>query len=119
MHAVLNNSVAVPDGLRGAHLSIGTTLWSDMYLKYDGDGNLFGFERDLLNELSRRASFTYDLSVLDMSPYESWTAGLLQEMKSHDVVTTSYWAITPERTLGGAFSPYGYHDASMILVSYK
>ena len=73
-HAVLNGSLKVEDALAGIHLSFGTGLWSDFYLQQiDTTGELVGFEVDLLNELSKRGSFTYNLTLID-SQVTDWRA---------------------------------------------
>eukprot|EP00747_Dinoflagellata_sp_TGD_P172821 gnl/TRDRNA2_/TRDRNA2_210141_c0_seq1.p1 gnl/TRDRNA2_/TRDRNA2_210141_c0~~gnl/TRDRNA2_/TRDRNA2_210141_c0_seq1.p1 ORF type:complete len:132 (+),score=6.02 gnl/TRDRNA2_/TRDRNA2_210141_c0_seq1:70-465(+) len=86
---VMNGSVPIENGLVGAHLTIATGFWSDMYLQKNTEtGELYGLEIDFLHELSERASFTYDLVEIEFGDWcGSWSDCLIQNMKIYDMLT--------------------------------
>lgn len=115
--SVLNGSTLLEEGLSGTRLKIGTGLWSDLYLQQTEAGELIGLERDILDELSSRASFSYDLILHNWSAVTSWTNALAETLPLYDMVTFAYWGITPERVAQGFFSPYGYFDSSLVFIT--
>lgn len=119
--AVMNGSVPLQNGLVGAHLTLGTGFWSDMYLQKNAEtGELYGLEMAMLTELSKRASFTYDIIELKFGDWcGSWSDCLMVNMKVFDMLTYAYFTITPSRTRKGAFSPYGFFDASTVLITFQ
>ena len=104
------------DGLKGAHLQIATGMWNPTFLRQNG-GKFEGLEIDLLDELARRAGFTYELTFPNTTAVESWTVWLQETMAVADMVTYSYWTITPERMSLGAYSPYGFLDAGLVMIT--
>eukprot|EP00435_Cladocopium_sp_Y103_P046194 s1236_g13.t1 len=112
---IANGSLAMKDGLKGAHLQIATGMWDPAFLRQNG-GKFEGLEIDLLDELARRAGFTYDLTFPNTTAVESWTAWLKENLAAADMVTFAHWTITPERMAFGAYSPYGFLDAGFMMV---
>eukprot|EP00929_Paragymnodinium_shiwhaense_P113155 TRINITY_DN81410_c0_g1_i1.p1 TRINITY_DN81410_c0_g1~~TRINITY_DN81410_c0_g1_i1.p1 ORF type:complete len:483 (-),score=28.38 TRINITY_DN81410_c0_g1_i1:17-1465(-) len=116
LHAVLNGSTELRDVLAGRHLSVGTGIWADLYLSQDSEtGRLIGLETDILDELAKRGSFTYEFVLHDWaSSGESWAEKETVAIDTYDMVTYGYWFIIPER---GPRSPYGFLDMSTVLVA--
>jgi hypothetical protein len=100
-------------------MTLGTGLWDEFFLKQDAKGNLAGLEIGLLNALSQKAGFTYDLCLHKWNASLSWSANLQEALLLFDMVTYGYWAITEERVLVGAYSPHGFLDLSYILIAPK
>ena len=116
--AVKNGSVIQDEALKGAHLSIITTEWDPRILRWDASTRQWtGLEVKLLDELSRRASFTYSLEVKDWSNVSDWDTKLFETTAQYDLVTAGYWHITPERMQKGVYSPYGFLDSTLWLVA--
>ncbi|CAL1163889.1 unnamed protein product, partial [Cladocopium goreaui] len=113
---IANGSLSMEDGLKGAHLQIATGMWNPTFLRQNG-GKFEGLEIDLLDELARRAGFTYELTFPNTTAVESWTVWLQETMAVADMVTYSYWTITPERMSLGAYSPYGFLDAGLVMIT--
>jgi len=116
--AVYNGSLPIEQGLRGQHLSIGTGLWSDIYLREDKTtGELAGVELKILDALASRAGFTFDLYLHNWTTLDSWTTALKETSPLYDMITHSYWTISLERAMQGSYSPFGFLDGSTMMVA--
>eukprot|EP00438_Fugacium_kawagutii_P030409 Skav230852 [mRNA] locus=scaffold3471:277229:281486:+ [translate_table: standard] len=73
-----------------------------------------GLEVDLLNELGRRAGFTYSIIVHDWGNITDYETALQERMEMQDMITFAYWFITPFRMAMGAYSPYGFLDSMLF-----
>ncbi|CAJ1389273.1 unnamed protein product [Effrenium voratum] len=115
--AVKNGSLTQADALTGIHLSIGTGVWDERFLRWDP---LFqrwsGLEVELLDQLSLSAGFTYQLVINDWSNVTNWRRKLREAVLEWDVVAHAWWFITPVRMSLGAYSPYGFLDSMFYTV---
>jgi len=116
-----NGSVLVSDVLAGTHLVVATGLWDQFFLRKDPlTSELYGFERDLLDEFARRAKFTYDLVISDLPPNRSkFDAWLFEKTGEVNMVTSGYWTITATRLRVGLDTPFGFHDSTLVFASSR
>lgn len=102
--------------LRGLTINVASGLWDDLFLRQEGAGYA-GFEKSLLDALSERAGFNYNLLMRPPSEGVSWGNWLFELMDNYDVVTYGYWQETQARANRGALTPRGFIDASYRMVA--
>lgn len=117
-NALVNSgSLSMRDGLAGKNLIIGTGVYADGFItKDDSSGSMTGFEIDVLDELAAVGNFTYDIYLINSSEVSNWSTFLGEYLEHFDMITYTYWVLTPGRALDGAFSPYGIFDLSYIFL---
>ena len=136
---IRNGTLPREYALQGIHIQVGTGIWDERFLAWDSAKAAYGgLEVDLLDELARRARFSYSLvmhnwtrilnshsrpqcssSMLRFGEKDgcglrtpgAWLDKLEESIVRFDLVTYGYWFITPKRMARGAFSPYGFLDA--------
>jgi len=123
-----NNSIALPDALRGLNLTVSLTNYQTGKEKFfftlkDGkipeeDTALFTL---ILDEVSRRAGFSWRNSFIVYEPRNSttdgdktWTDILLWATEVVDI-SMEKWAHTVDRLSEGVAFPVGFFDSSMVL----
>lgn len=128
MGRVLNNTVRMRDALRGARLAISVPnpvgYAPTGFINYDQDGALLtgqdaGFLIEILDELAKRAGFTWRDSFSyfdDPSKYNrTWTDLVLWQTNSYDL-SGEWWMPTVARREMGVSFLNGFFDSSLILV---
>lgn len=115
-----NGTRTIADGLRGLHIVVASNHSHDTdYLRQGANGELKGFEKEILDLMSLKGGFTYEFKHYVMGADETWTQFLRRMADECDLVTFSWWTITTERERLGLVSPYGFQDQSPILVQLE
>lgn len=114
IQAVKNGTVKQDWALEGIHLHIGSGIYDTRFLRLNEWNQYVGLEVDLMDELARRAGFTYTIVIHDWTNVTSYRKALKQRMQLQDMITFAYWFITPSRMAMGAYSPYGFLDSMLF-----
>lgn len=114
IQAVKNGTVKQDWALEGIHLHIGSGIYDTRFLRLNEFNQYIGLEVDLMDELARRAGFTYSIVIHDWTNVTSYRKALQERMQLQDMITFAYWFITPGRMAMGAYSPYGFLDSMLF-----
>lgn len=114
-----NSTFSAGDVLRGRHLRTAFTHWSP-FLVVDDNGVLVGgHDLELLDEIARRAGFTYSRDVIVKWENEStWDDALLRAAKQYDLMG-QWWIDTSQRRTKGVVIGKHIVDISQIMVTRK
>lgn len=131
--ALVRGEVELRDALKGLDLTVAMTNYrgvggdADKLFQLDDQGRIPDTEQPglfvvLLDEVARRAGFTWRHSFVTVDPVsaedatqgKTWTDLLLWEINNFDLAV-DYWARSAERMAMGVSFPHGWYDGSIVL----
>ena len=123
-----HNEIGLSDALRGLNLTVvmHNYEFENSFFSLTADGKLDtedpGLFPTILDELSRRAGFTWRDSFAVLPPLDpvddkgkTWSDLLEWEINRFDI-SMDYWSHSVDRIAKGISFPEGYYDSSIILV---